>query len=302
MSFLQKINKYGAVYLFNDANNLKFSIFNYFYNKKIINLKNADEDILFYHKNGYLKPKLNFKQEIEELKLHLDDNQVTRRNDFTFKFNLNENAKKVIKKILNSDNFIKLKKKVENYYNLKMFLINASVRRNFSINSENDHKIKYYSNNFHVDYYIMNYFKMFINIHDVDDNRGPMHLFSKTNSKKFVKQSNFKDRNNYSLKPIDSCGLIKNTGSMGDIFVCSTPQCVHRASSPKNGNYRDMLFLTFAVTTEVENNSEEIFSFEKDFEKEIWTTSETLNDKLCKPKSFKKQFHLFKKFYKSKIS
>jgi hypothetical protein len=302
MSLLNKINKYGGIYLFKDANNLKFSLFNYLYNKKIINLKHADEEIAFFHENGFLKPKINFKDEIDELKLNLDDKDVTKRNDFTFKYNLNTNAKKIIKKILNTENFLKLKKKIENYYNLKMYLINASVRRNFSLNVDNDHKIKYYSNNFHVDYYLINYFKIFINIHDVDENKGPLELFSKKNSKKFVKKGNYKDRNNYSLEAIRECNLIKNTGKTGDLFVCSTPQCMHRASSPKNGNFRDMLFLTFAVTTEVDNNLGGIFSFEKDFEKEIWTTSETLNDKLCKPKSFKKQLNLLKKFYNSKIS
>ena len=302
MSLLQKINKYGGIYLFNDANNLKFSLFNYFYNKKIVNLKNVDEEISFFHENGFFKPKINFKDEIDELKLNLDPSDVVRRNNFTFKYNLNANTKNIIKKILNTGDFLKLKKKIENYYNHKMYLINASVRRNFSLNLDNDHKIKYYSNNFHVDYYLINYFKIFINIHDVDEDKGPLELFSKKNSKKFVKKGNYKDRNNYSIKAITDCNLIKNIGKTGDAFVCSTPQCMHRASSPKNGNYRDMLFLTFAVTSTANENSNDIFYFEKDFEKEIWTTSETLNDKLCKPKSFKKQLNLLKKFYKSKIS
>lgn len=50
MSLLNKINKYGGIYLFKDANNLKFSLFNYLYNKKIINLKHADEEIAFFMK------------------------------------------------------------------------------------------------------------------------------------------------------------------------------------------------------------------------------------------------------------
>ena len=41
----------------------------------------------------------------------------------------------------------------------------------------------------------MNYFKIFINLHDVDE-KGPMYLYSKSDTKKFIK-NNFIDRNNY---------------------------------------------------------------------------------------------------------
>ena len=47
--------------------------------------------------------------------------------------------------------------------------------------------------------------------------------------------NNYKDRSNYNLKNEKELGVIKNTGSKGDLFICSTPQCLHRASSPEIG-------------------------------------------------------------------
>ena len=52
-----------------------------------------------------------------------------------------------------------------------MSLININVTRNFNIPEDEEHKVKFYSNNYHVDFYLMNYFKIFINLHDVDEKK-----------------------------------------------------------------------------------------------------------------------------------
>ena len=113
---------------------------------------------------------------------------------------MNQNSRDIIKDILNSSKFQILKEKIENYFNLKMYIINVDISRNFPINKNIEHSANLYSNNYHVDYYIMNYFKMFINLHDVDDTQGPMNLYSKKNSKKFIRFNNFKDRSSYNLE------------------------------------------------------------------------------------------------------
>ena len=71
------------------------------------------------------------------------------------------------------------KNKIEKYFNLKMYLINAVVQRNLPLDKKIEHKTNVYSNNYHVDYYIMNYFKMFINLQDIDETQGPMNFYSK---------------------------------------------------------------------------------------------------------------------------
>ena len=187
------------------------------------------------------------------------------------------------------------------HVNLKMYLINVEVSRNFPLDKKIEHNTNVYSNNYHVDYYIMNYFKMFINLQDVDETQGPMNLYSKKNSKKFISINNYKNRTKYNLNNEKELGVIKNTGSMGDLFVCSTPQCLHRASSPEKGKKRDMLFLSFAVTSESDNSSQDLLSFENNFYDDIWSHGTHLRKNLCKPKSARKQLYLFKQFIKNRI-
>ena len=301
MSILSKINKFGGTLLFKSPNTLTYSLFNYFYNKYVINLTEADEEIKTFHENGYLKPNLNFKNEAIKLMETLDETRSIYQKN-SIRFSLNEDSKEVIRNILRSPKFQVLKNKIEKYFNLKLYLINAMVSRNLPLDKKIEHNTNIYSNNYHVDYYIMNYFKMFINLQDVDETQGPMNLYSKKNSKKFVTANNYKDRSNYNLKNEKELGVIKNTGSKGDLFVCSTPQCLHRASSPEIGKKRDMLFLTFAATIESENSNQDLLSFEKNFYDDVWSNGDQLRKILCKPNSARKQFFLFKKFVKNKIN
>ena len=147
----------------------------------------------------------------------------------------------------------------------------------------------------------MNFFKIFINLHDVDDTQGPMNLYSKKDTSKFIKFNNYKNRFSYDLNNEKEIGLVRNTGLTGDILICSTPQCLHRASSPNNGKFRDMLFLSFAVTNEKQISSNALYKFEKDYFNDIWNCTSTLSKKLCKPKSFRKQISIFIKFIQNKI-
>ena len=300
MSILSRVNKYGGTFLLGSPNTLTYSLFNYLYNKYVVNLKEADDEIKVFHKNGYLKPNLNFKDEVAKLIETLDENRSIKNKGY-IQFLLDENSINIIRNILKSSKFQILKNKFEKYFNLKMYLINAVVQRNLPLDKEIEHKTNVYSNNYHVDYYIMNYFKMFINLQDVDETQGPMNLYSKKNSKKFISLNNYKNRTKYNLNNEKELGVIKNTGSMGDLFVCSTPQCLHRASSPEKGKKRDMLFLSFAVTSESDNSSQDLLSFENNFYDDIWSHGTHLRKNLCKPKSARKQLYLFKQFIKNRI-
>ena len=301
MSILYKINKYSGTYLFSTPNTLTYSLFNYLYNKFIVNLSGADDEIKFFHENGYLKPNLNFKKEVLELNNLLDQkSKIDHQNGFTY--HLNHNSIEIIKKILSLKKFIDFKNKIEKYFNLNMYLTDVKVTRNFPIDKNFEHKKNIYSNNYHVDYYTINFFKMFINLHDVDDTQGPMNLYSKKNSRKFIKSNNYRDRSNYTVKNEEKLGLVKNTGSTGDLFLCSTPQCLHRATSPENGKFRDMLFLSFAVTDAKKESNSNLFSLENDNYDDIWNCTSVLSKNLCKPNSFRKQISIFKNFLKNKIN
>ena len=301
MSILFKLNKNLSRYLFNSPNTFTFSLFNYLYNKFIINLDGTDDEIKFFHKNGYLKPQINFKEETLQLKKLLDTNhKIDKQN--SFEYVLNEDIINVIKNILNSKKFKIYLDKLERYFNSKICLVEAKIARNFPIEKTTEHNKNIYSNNYHVDYYIMNFFKIFINLHDVDDTQGPMNLYSKKDTSKFIKFNNYKNRFSYDLNNEKEIGLVRNTGLTGDILICSTPQCLHRASSPNNGKFRDMLFLSFAVTNEKQISSNALYKFEKDYFNDIWNCTSTLSKKLCKPKNFRKQISIFIKFIQNKIN
>ena len=298
---LSNFNKYAGVKLLNTPNTLTYTLFNYFYNRFITNQNGADEEIKFFHKNGYLFPNVNFKKEILLLNKVLDVNEkIDNQNEF--KYILNNERISAIKNILNTQDFKNLLNKLEKYFNSKIYLIDAKVTRNFPIEKENEHKQNIYSNNYHVDYYTINLLKMFINLHDVDETQGPMNFYSKENSKKFIKFNNYKDRSNYEIKNEKDLGLIKNVGSSGDLLICSTPQCLHRASSPEKGKYRDMLFLSFAIKSIDQNSKNNLFKFEKSNYNDIWNCTSVLTKKFCKPKSFRKQIKMFAQFYKNRIN
>lgn len=299
MSLLYKLNKNLGILLFKTPNIFTYSVYNYLYNKYVVNLDEADDDIKKFHKNGFFKPNLNFKDEAAKLKKTLDKDKSI-NNNAKIQFILNENSKTIIRDILNSPKFEILRNKIEKYFNSNVYLVNVEITRNLPIDKDFEHKKNLYSNNYHVDYYIMNYFKMFINLQDVNKSDGPLHLYSKKNSKKFIIKNVYKNRENYKLDNERDLGLFENTGLLGDIFVCSTPQCLHRASSPAKGKKRDMLFLTFAATNEVNSNND-ILAFEKNYYRDIWSKENKLAKILCKPKSIRKQIFLFKNFLNKKI-
>ena len=49
--------------------------------------------------------------------------------------------------------------------------------------------------------------------------------------------------------------FFKNTGSAGEMLLCSTTELIHRASNPATGKFRDMIYLNFVAYPTTENIS-----------------------------------------------
>ena len=111
MSILSRVNKYGGTFLLGSPNTLTYSLFNYLYNKYVVNLKEADDEIKVFHKNGYLKPNLNFKDEVAKLIETLDENRSIKNKGY-IQFLLDENSINIIRNILKSSKFQILKNKI----------------------------------------------------------------------------------------------------------------------------------------------------------------------------------------------
>ena len=136
---------------------------------------------------------------------------------------------------------------------------------------------------------------------DVNIDQGPLHIYSKNNTKKFMKLNNYKNRSNYVNEEL-SDDLVSNTGKIGESFVANTTECLHKAGEVKKGNYRDILFITFiTIPEEIEKNRNDFFYYETKYPKAIWDDGNEII-KIAKPQSFRKTIKLFIKYYKNKLN
>ena len=78
--------------------------------------------------------------------------------------------------------------KLKNFYNSNIYVTNAVIFKyygyNFNKNEVNSYQL------YHNDQYLFTYFRLFINLEDVDLSKGPLHIFSVKNSNFFSKNTN----------------------------------------------------------------------------------------------------------------
>ena len=298
MSVLYNLNKNLGISLFNNPNNLNYNLFNFFFKKNISNYKNS-KLLEKYHIDGFLKTDINSNELVDFLSKEVENQNPKNNEKNHIFFEINSEMQKKIKEHINYK-FGAMLKEFENYYRNKIAVINIDLKRNYGLNdlsyysSRNRTKEKeYYNMYFHCDYYTMNYFKLFINLHDITEEYGPLSFYNIQDTKNFVKKANYKSRNEYNN--IELPGIIKNCGKKGESLFLNTPQCVHRASIPKKGNYRDVLFVTFAATPD---KIGDLFHYEKDYSDSIWKRDKTLSKMLAKPKNMRKTFQLYRNLAK----
>ena len=104
-----------------------------------------------------------------------------------------------------------------------------------------------YSNFFHSDGYVFNLFKVFINLDDINENKGPLTLVKKEKVKDFIKFYSYNTRKYCAITEETKDFFHKNTGDKGDIFLCNTTELLHKAGDMKENEHRDMLFLEFVA-------------------------------------------------------
>mgnify|MGYP001168135655 CR=1 FL=1 len=227
---------------------IKYVLFNYLY--KIFVIKNnVPQELKSFDEDGYCKLDVNLKTEIEflmkDIKLSKKDKKGRQE------FELDENKKRQIYNILKR----KLNKNLinfEKYFNLPINLASLKLFRiENELNDNYDLKDEFYSRNFHNDSYVMNYFKIFINLQDINNHDGPTNFISKKNNKKFINLARYYNRDNYNEKKANHL-IKKNIGKIGDCFAMSTTLCFHRASVPTGK--RDMMILTLVALPKINNN------------------------------------------------
>jgi len=257
---IDKLNYYLGKKFFNNFNLFSYNFFNSIYKKNICN--NAclnTEFISAYHNSGFSKLGSVDNENINNLLILLQksNSNVIPGDSFSYNYKINKEAMNQIKKIID----LKLSEKLnilEKYYNLKIVLAHVKVTRNYHI-SDNLQK-ENYSNFFHSDGYLFNLFKIFINLEDIDETKGPLTIVKKEKTTEFIKFYSYDIRKYCEITEETNKFFYKNTGHKGDIFLCNTTELFHKAGDIKENQKRDMLFLEFVAYPFDQNTH--LYSFE----------------------------------------
>lgn len=286
---INKIDKIFGVICFSNLNPLSYCLFNFYYKKKILSIKSIQdkENVKEFNEHGFSKinninldtlKKINFE-------LKLQNPKKEKNNRFQYKMNLN--IINLIKKIIDTD-FNFLLKDLSKYYNSNIYLGHALITRNYNYDPKEGES---YSSYFHCDGYLNTYFKILVNLSDVSEEMGPIHVINKKDTKKNIGLLKYNSRNLKKEKTINS-KIFKNISKLGDALLINTTECLHKAGIPREGKYRDMLYLVFCAYP---NESQNIYNYEK-LDRSIWEAYSNLVKKLAKPYGFINIFKLYKNF------
>lgn len=219
---------------------LELIMFDFLYKKFFLKKKNNDF-IFNYDQFGFVKIKPDISEEIDIINNNLKINDQVKKPPFDFI--INHEIDKAIKDIINLrlKNYIS---QLEQYFNAKILPAVINLKRNtfYEKMEELDER---YSDNFHNDAYTLTHFKIFINLTNVSENQGPMHIISKKKTKNFLNKINYKDRGKYNHNFFDENLIYVNSGSKYEALIFDPTQCFHRATIPERNLHRDYLTITF---------------------------------------------------------
>ena len=218
-----------------------------------------------------------------------EHSNIYKSKDNRFVYEIDDGIKQIIKSIISEDckNILDDLKK---YYNSNIYLGQAMITRNFHYDPSKEES---YSSYFHCDGYLCTYFKILINLSDVDSNMGAINILNKKNTKNNVSLFKYNSRSYVKQKKIDS-QIFVNTSPAGSSLLVSTPHCLHKAGIPKKNYHRDMLFLIFCAYP---NKDKNIFYYEKEKDNPIWNAyNQSIVRKLSKPYGYKNLFKLYNNF------
>tara|TARA_Y100000590_G_scaffold394613_1_gene473896 strand:- start:57 stop:917 length:861 start_codon:yes stop_codon:yes gene_type:complete len=285
---LNKLSTKLSLKIFGQRKPLELVIFDKMFSKFIINVKHAKDYIIKFHEDGFVKIKPDISREIEIINQNLELEANQTNPPFTYK--INEEINNAIEKIL----YVKMKNyffDLENYFNSEIHPAVVHLKKN-TYYKKVDENHENYSDNYHNDTYTLTHFKIFFNLMDVDENKGPMHIISKKNTKSFLNQINYKDRNNYNHSFSEEKLCYSNVGNKSDVLIFNPTQCFHRATIPKKEKFRDYLTITFVCVPKKQKVKEKILK-----NLSIYKYENNPLLKFAKPKGFIKSFKLFYQYF-----
>ena len=293
-NIINKIDKVLGILIYNNLNSLGYNVFNSLYKKNILtkDFKNINKTVNDFELKGYSQIKgFDLNKIIEINNLLVKQNPHKSENN-SFVYIIDESLKKIIKRIINED-CKKILDDLRNHFNSNIFLSHALITRNYNYDSS---KGESYSSYFHCDGYLKTYFKILINLSDVNENMGPINILDKEKTKKNISIFKYSSRSLEKEKKLDNY-VFKNISQIGSGLLISTTECLHKAGIPEKDQFRDMLYLIFCAYP---NENQNIFHYEETNDT-IWKSYSSLAKKLAKPYGYRKLINLYKNFLKNRI-
>lgn len=274
---------------FKTPKSFQYHLFDFFFEKKIlkktIKKKYINPNIIndFYYE-GYSKIN-NFKKFSTNLikEISKDNPKII---NFTKKYLITKEIYNLVKNFCENE-IDEILKDLKNFFGSEIYLAGIKIAKNFY----HDGKEDVYANKYHLDNNRFTLFKIFILLSDVDLNSGPTNIINIKNTKLFKKVTNYKSRKLYNELQHENI-IFKNTGNFGDMLLCSTSRCFHKAGVVNKNKSRLMLTLTFVSYPSKNDKTNYCKLIENEGNINIY-------NKLSKSKNIIDNFNLYLSYYKN---
>lgn len=236
---------------------------------KYRNFNRISQQTIYLVDNGYYIFELPQKDLIYKIKNQVDDCL----NDPSKFYYSNNGKSKIIKNSFRIDGIIELLRGVDNiireYYCGKSYKIKSiRIWQNLSVDNikENDHDV--FSNTFHCDNYKISGLRVFYYLNDgVNRDTGAFRFHSKPNTQSIMKSFGYLHRaitlGRMKRKITNPLTLKYFEGGLGSAAIVNTQQCLHAASVPKMGSYRNIIQFEIYPDFKNQRNLEDIIISEK---------------------------------------
>jgi len=239
--------------LFKNTAGLKFNLQGALSNYKILKISSKNPLALQLAKEGYLDLGLphseelikniskKFDEQIEDKKYSIIRSHFGGKVYGRMLFNAHKNIPE-LRDLLNE----KIISLLESYYG-KFRVFRIFGLRNYHIPEVINQKHELVSSNWHCDQTNTSRVKMMVYLTDVNDDDGPFSAQTLPRTRQLITMG-FKSRNNPNISKEDLEDprfANKFCAPAGTTLFCNTARCLHRATLPKEGHYRDVIHFQF---------------------------------------------------------
>jgi len=140
---------------------------------------------------------------------------------------------------------------LHDYYGTWAKPIRFNIWRNHHVPPEVVESSEVFSNYWHTDPHTTDHVKLFVYLTDVDEDHGPFHAVSKSDSLSITNDyKRSRDGVPKGRVEAEASDIMKFTGQAGSAALCNANVNLHRAGIPAEGNHRDLLQVVFVPGSE----------------------------------------------------